>query len=181
MFIPRPSPFLSGSPCISLSLPPLFFSLLPEGGWLTSSNLKCEVWCHRRCPRDLGANSHTERSGETKRKYRDGERKQIQTAWPSWSHTSLVYGHFAAWIPLVYCLLWAPSQPETRHVLIFLSSCANALCWIQPFNPRLDHMLLSGFCLSHRKDIFCLHPPFFPRFLSPSAPFLLLSLAFFKG
>lgn len=38
--------------CVSLALPSRLV-LLPKGRWLTSSNLKCKVWCHRLCPRDL--------------------------------------------------------------------------------------------------------------------------------
>lgn len=39
-----------------------------------------------------------------------------------------------------------------RHVQIFVPHRAHALCWIQPFSPRLDR--LSCFCLSHQKTYY---------------------------
>lgn len=70
-FIRCPSPFPSGSSRIPLR--PLCFPSLPEGGWLTSSNLKCKVWCHGLSPGDLGADERAARSGEIKRKDKDGQ------------------------------------------------------------------------------------------------------------
>lgn len=84
-------------------------------------------------------------------------------------------------IPYVYCIrtfccmnstcalftVTTLTAKNKRHVQIFVSSRANASRRIQPSNPRLDHMLLSGFRLSHRKDIFCLRPPFFHSFRHP--------------
>lgn len=163
MFIPCPSPFLSGSLCISLSRPLLFFSLLPEGRWLTSSNLKCKVWCHRLCPRELGAKSHTERAGETKRKSRDGEPVRKSRLLDPHDPICLL---LVAGILLVHCY-------QIRHVLISVSLC-QCFVLIPAKNPSYVSFWLWPWSLKWHFSVSIL--PFSQIFCHP----LLLFFPFFK-